>query len=47
MAPIENSSSVAAMGYLAEDANGDGLVDGGDMAIVDNNAAAAVSLITP
>jgi hypothetical protein len=34
-------------GYVPEDATGDGIVDGSDMAIVDNNSTAAAHAILP
>ena len=35
------------MGYVVEDVNGDGLVDTGDMNIVENNSTAAIQALTP
>ena len=42
MAAIDNANIVVQIGYYPEDVNGDGLVDGSDMAIIDNNVIAVV-----
>jgi hypothetical protein len=34
-------------GYLANDANGDGIIDAKDMILIDNNAANAISVAHP
>jgi hypothetical protein len=44
---IATSSEAFAMGYLAEDLNGDGAVDALDLILADNNAAQAVSVAHP
>jgi len=42
MAKIDNATKAIQVGYYPEDVNGDGLVDGSDMAIIDNNSVAVV-----
>jgi hypothetical protein len=41
---VDNLSSNFAAGYLYEDANGDGLIDSGDMIMVENNARTLSSI---
>ncbi|WP_367328818.1 hypothetical protein [Lentimicrobium sp.] len=47
MIPVENDSTNYDTCCLNADVNSDGMVDTGDMTIIDNNAAAFVSSITP
>ena len=47
MAPVDNQAAAFSAGYLPEDCNGDGLIDGSDLAIVDNNAGAFVGVAIP
>jgi hypothetical protein len=47
MNPVENESTNFTMGYVVEDVNGDGIIDTGDMNIVENNSTSIVQVITP
>ncbi|MBK7030464.1 MAG: hypothetical protein IPH45_15235 [Bacteroidales bacterium] len=47
MAAVDNASTIVLTGYVMEDTNGDGLVDGSDMALIDNNATMAITAIIP
>jgi len=47
MAKINNATKAITVGYYPEDVNGDGLVDGSDMAIIDNNSVAVVYFKRP
>ena len=47
MMPVDNLAYYGAAGYLPEDINGDGLIDGSDMGIIDNNAGYALSVQAP
>ena len=45
--PVDNDAGNYATGYLPTDINGDGMVDTGDITIVDNNGADFTGAITP
>jgi hypothetical protein len=47
MSPVDNDASNFVAGYVTTDVNGDGVVDIGDMTIIDNNAADFVIAVTP
>ena len=44
---IDNASTAITYGYVDEDVNGDGIVDGGDMNLADNNSTAIIMVISP
>jgi hypothetical protein len=47
MTPVDNDASSFATGYLSTDVNGDGVIDTGDMTIVDNNTSGFISASYP
>jgi hypothetical protein len=47
MSFIENASTAILHGYYPEDVNGDGIVDGGDMSLIENNSTAIVRVLKP
>jgi len=44
---VDNAASNFVTGYIVSDINGDGLVDSGDMIILDNNASNFIAVTLP
>jgi hypothetical protein len=44
---VDNQSSFFGTGYISEDANGDGLIDSGDMILIENNTNNFIGRIVP
>jgi hypothetical protein len=47
MTPVDNDSFNYVSGYVNSDTNGDGIIDTGDMTMVDNNASNYIGAQTP
>jgi hypothetical protein len=45
--PVDNANTAITFEYVNEDVNGDGIVDAGDMNIVDINTTAIIMAIVP
>jgi hypothetical protein len=44
---VDNQTAQFGVGYMKEDLNGDGVIDGSDIAILDSNTLNFVSAILP